>query len=111
MSQLSTWFSSQDAAELGHIKRGVKCVLGSAGQGRVRAGVEDSGARLWDPPGLYLLTFSREVGPEAKVAIMLCSKNTQYEHSAPDQLTSCRPHTHVTHPPWEPGQTHLSINY
>ena len=96
MSQLSTWFSSQDAAELGHIKRGVKCVLGPAGQGRVKAGVVDSGARLWDPPGLYVPTFSQEVGPEAKVATMLCSKKTQYEHSASDQLTSRRPHTHVT---------------
>ena len=64
VSQLSTWFSSQDAAELGHIKRGVKCVLGSAGQGRVKAGMVDSGARLWDPPGLYVPPFSREVGPK-----------------------------------------------
>lgn len=64
--------------------------------GEVKAGVVDSGAPLWDPPGLYVLTFSREVGPEAKVATMLCSKKTQYEHSASDQLTSRRPHTHVT---------------
>ena len=32
----------------------------------------------------------------AKVATMLCSKKTQYEHSASDQLNSCHPHTHVT---------------
>lgn len=111
MSQLRNWFSFQSAVELGtHQKRGQMCVGGRwAGEGKGRGG--GLGWSSVRPASLYVFTFSREVGPEAKAATVLCSKETQYKCRASDQPTP--PHTCVhTHtrpqPPWEPGQTHLS---
>ena len=111
VSQLRNWFSFQSAVELGtHQKRGEMCVGGRwAGEGKGRGG--GLGWSSVRPASLYVFIFSRGVGPEAKAASVLCSKETQYKCRASDQPTP--PHTRVhTHtrpqPPWEPGQTHLS---